>query len=242
MPRFYADIALQTGTQLNLPDAVFHHWIKVLRARIGDQAVLFNGQGGEYTVVLSNIEKKYASVLITQFDADDRIPAYQVVLGQVMSKGDRMDYAIQKATELGVHTIQLLISERCEMRLKYERDQKKLDHWQQIAIAACEQCGMNRIPKIQPPVLLEDWLKQPDAMSACKLMLAPAQQAIQFKAPFPQHFRLIVGPEGGFSDDEMHMAHTYGYAHWTLGNRILRTETAPVVALSALLWASNALV
>lgn len=237
MPRFYADTALAQNNQITLPEAVFHHWIKVLRAKIGEQAILFNGQGGEYTAQLVNIDKKQAVVNIIAFNPADRVPPYQVILGQVMSKGDRMDYAIQKATELGVHAIQLLVSERCEMRLKYERDQKKLEHWQAVAVAACEQCGMNRIPQVLAPLSLEAWFSQTALITARKLILAPAQQTVQFNLPFPEQFYLAVGPEGGFTELEMQLAQANGFENWTLGERILRTETAPVAALSALMWA-----
>ena len=140
MSRFYADIPLAIDTNVELPEMVFHHWTRVLRAKVGDQATLFNGVGGEYEVELTEINKKDAQARVLSFNPIDRTEPYFVTLGQVMSKGDRMDYAIQKSTEMGVGEIQLLTSERCEMRLKYDRDQKKIDHWQQVAIAACEQC------------------------------------------------------------------------------------------------------
>ncbi|MEY4515752.1 MAG: hypothetical protein RL180_98, partial [Pseudomonadota bacterium] len=170
MSRFYTPIEFAVGQQLTLPDPVFHHRVRVFRAQQGDSAILFNGQGGEYTVQLTHVDKKSATADILHFNPDDRAAAIQVTLGQVMSKGDRMDYAIQKATELGVHTIQLLVSERCEMRLKYDRDQKKIEHWQQVAIAACEQCGLNRVPMVLPPLPLSDWLAQCD--TPLRLVLA----------------------------------------------------------------------
>ena len=155
MPRFYIETDLTVDVNIQLTETVFHHWVKVLRAQVGDKATLFNGQGGEYDAELIEVSKKSASVQITTFNPDNRTPTFTALLGQVMSKGDRMDYAIQKAIELGVSEIQLLTSERCEMRLKYDRDQKKIDHWQGIAIAACEQCGMNIVPKIQAPQSLK---------------------------------------------------------------------------------------
>jgi 16S rRNA (uracil1498-N3)-methyltransferase len=246
MNRFYVDIPLSLNDPVMLPENVFHHWVRVLRAQTGEQAILFNGQGGEYTATLTEIQKKTATVQLQLFNPQDRTPDYQVTLGQVMSKGDRMDYAIQKATEMGVHAIQLLVSERCEMRLKYDRDQKKIEHWQQIAIAACEQCGMNRIPAILPPLSLQDWLLQLDTVhlesalsepvEVRKLVLAPSRQTIRFTAPFHQAVYLLVGPEGGLTNTEIESAMANGFECWTLGERILRTETAPVAALSALLF------
>ena len=129
MPRFFMEAELNVDHTVELTETVFHHWVKVLRAQVGETATLFNGQGGEYEVTLSDVAKKSASVQVTAFTPTNRTPAFKTLLGQVMSKGDRMDYVIQKAVELGVSEIQLLTSERCEMRLKYDRDQKKIDHW-----------------------------------------------------------------------------------------------------------------
>lgn len=239
MNRFFVDTPLQLNHYLTLPDSVFHHWVRVLRAQPGDQAILFNGLGGEFLVQLTEVNKKDATAHLLHYDPVDRAPDYHVILGQVMSKGDRMDYAIQKATELGVHKIQLLVSERCEMRLKYDRDQKKLEHWQQVTIAACEQCGMNRVPEILPPVTLEDWLLQTKNSPASKLVLAPQQNSAVLHKPLPKSILLLVGPEGGFSEGEIQQAVDHGFSCWTLGPRILRTETAPVVALAALLYAAG---
>jgi 16S rRNA (uracil1498-N3)-methyltransferase len=233
MSRFYADIPLSIDTTVELPEMVFHHWTRVLRASVGDQATLFNGLGGEYDVELVEINKKNASVRVLSFNPIDRAEPYFVTLGQVMSKGDRMDYAIQKATELGVGEIQLLTSERCEMRLKYDRDQKKIDHWQHVAIAACEQCGLNRVPKILPPIALEDWL--PQIQSELKLVLAPIDAPKPLPIKLPPTISLLIGAEGGLSSAEIEMAEKSGFLKWQIGERVLRTETAPVVALAQLM-------
>ena len=155
-----------------------------------------------------------------------------MILGQVMSKGDRMDYAIQKATELGVGTIQLLTSDRCEMRLKYERDQKKLEHWQSVAIAACEQCGMNRIPKIIPPIHVNDWVIS--ELPNSRFVLAPNKDQKNVLLDSSDNIALLIGPEGGLSEAEIDFANQNHFQNWCIGDRILRTETAPVVALSIL--------
>lgn len=230
MNRFFIETHLSVGAEVELSEAVFHHWCRVLRAQQDERAILFNGQGGEYLVSLSKIEKKTAYVQILEFCADNRTPHVQVTLGQVMSKGDRMDYAIQKATELGVHTIQLLTSERCEMRLKYERDQKKIEHWQGIAIAACEQCQMNIVPQILAPISVQEWTTHFDA--DLKLVMALTQQNLVLPAPLPQNIALLVGPEGGLSEKEIDFAIQQGFQAWTIGHRVLRTETAPIVAMS----------
>lgn len=232
MNRFYMDADLQLDHSIQLSEMVFHHWCRVLRAQVGEQAIVFNGQGGEYLVQLTQIDKKSAQVQVCDYVADDRVPKIQVTLGQVMSKGDRMDYAIQKATELGVHQIQLLSSSRCEMRLKYQRDQKKLEHWQAIAIAACEQCGMNRIPQILAPIELQQWVTSHQA--DLKLVMALSQDTLRLPSPAPQQVAVLIGPEGGLSAEEIALANQHGFASWTVGERVLRTETAPVVALSIL--------
>ncbi len=232
MSRFFIQADLAVNTHVELTDTVFHHWVKVLRAQVGESATLFNGQGGEYQATLTEINKKTATVVIQQFNPDNRTPAFTTLLGQVMSKGDRMDYAIQKAVELGVSNIQLLTSERCEMRLKYDRDQKKIDHWQGIVIAACEQCGMNTVPTIYAPVSLDNWLAS--QLPATKLVLAPNKDETDVLVDVTKDIALLIGPEGGLSEAEIQLANQAGFKNWCIGSRVLRTETAPIVALSIL--------
>ncbi len=232
MNRFYIETELNTGYTIELTESVFHHWVRVLRAKEQEQAIFFNGEGGEYVVTLTQINKKNAFVSVDQFDAADRTAPFKVILGQVMSKGDRMDYAIQKATELGVSTIQLLTSERCEMRLKYDRDQKKLDHWQSVAIAACEQCGMNRVPEILAPISLSDWVESD--LPASRFVLAPNKDQENVLLNSSPDLALLIGPEGGLSEAEINIANQNNFKNWCIGDRVLRTETAPVVALSIL--------
>ncbi|WP_179998449.1 16S rRNA (uracil(1498)-N(3))-methyltransferase [Acinetobacter sp. YH12239] len=232
MPRFFIEADLNVNTTVELTETVFHHWVKVLRAQVGEKATLFNGQGGEYQVELIEANKKTASVLVQEFNPTNRIPNFNALLGQVISKGDRMDYAIQKAVELGVSEIQLLTSERCEMRLKYDRDQKKLDHWQGVAIAACEQCGMNIVPKILAPLPLAQWLNS--TLPETKLVLAPNKDEVDVLNDASSNIALLIGPEGGLSEAEIQSANQHGFINWCIGERVLRTETAPVVALSIL--------
>ncbi|MGE8549366.1 MAG: 16S rRNA (uracil(1498)-N(3))-methyltransferase, partial [Acinetobacter calcoaceticus] len=175
MNRFFIETELAVGSTIQLTETVFHHWVRVLRAQLQEQATLFNGQGGEYLATLTEINKKNAFVTIESFNPTNRSAPFKAVLGQVMSKGDRMDYAIQKATELGVSQIQLLTSDRCEMRLKYDRDQKKLDHWQAVAIAACEQCGLNLVPEVLAPISLSEWLSSSE-LPQSKFVLAPEKE------------------------------------------------------------------
>lgn len=232
MPRFFIEADLTVDAVTELTETVFHHWVKVLRAKVGETATLFNGQGGDFQVELTEVNKKTALVNVLSHHTDNRTPAFTTLLGQVMSKGDRMDYAIQKAVELGVSEIQLLTSERCEMRLKYDRDQKKIEHWQGIAIAACEQCGMNIVPKILAPLSLQDWLAS--ALPETKLVLAPNKDQVNVLDHATADIALLIGPEGGLSESEILAANQVGFINWCIGARVLRTETAPIVALSIL--------
>lgn len=230
--RFFVDMPLATHSHLSLPDDVYHHWCKVLRAVVGDTAVLFNGQGGEYHATLTDLNKKSAYVHVDGFDPINRTPPCQITLAQAISKGSHMDYTIQKATELGVHQIQLIITEHSE-RLRYERDQKKLEHWQKVAISACEQCGLNIIPKILPPITLSDYLER--SQDALKIVMSlPDDTHAFYPASLPDTISLLVGAEGGLSDDEIGLCHRHGFVSWSIGERVLRTETAGVAGLAGL--------
>lgn len=234
MPRFFIDTPIhlsQLGDVIDLPATIYHHWGKVLRAKVGDKAVLFDGQGGEYDVTLIDINKKHAQVRLDNHSPINRAPPCEITLGLVVSRGERMDYAIQKATELGVARIQLLSSERCQVHLKYDRDVKKIQHWQGVAIAACEQCGLNLVPQIIAPLELKQWVSL--CADELKLVLTLGDGSPAFDA-LPKRIALLVGAEGGLSDDEIAFACTHGFVPWCLGERVLRTETAPVVALTAL--------
>lgn len=232
MNRFYIETELNIGNTIELTESVFHHWVRVLRAKVQEQAIFFNGNGGEYRVTLTEINKKNAFVSVDHFEEIDRTAPFKVILGQVMSKGDRMDYAIQKATELGVTTIQLLTSDRCEMRLKYDRDQKKLDHWQSVAVAACEQCGMNIVPKVLAPISIEEWIQTDLPIS--RFVMAPNKDQKNVLLDAQPELALLIGPEGGLSESEIELSNQHGFVNWCIGDRVLRTETAPVVALSIL--------
>ena len=264
---------LQVGSTLPLTEDIFHHWCKVLRASVDEQALFFDGQGGEYTVTLTDITKKQALVTITDFNPINRDLPFTVNIALVMSRGERMDYAIQKATELGVSSIQLLTSQHGEVRLKADQADKKLAHWQQVAISACEQCGLNIVPNLLAPKAFSDWIDEPAGVptstNVTKLILAvppddsgvvpPCNQIegndiehhdiepiTPYTNPLPHitnqfrqctlaQFWLLIGAEGGFSAQEITQAIERGFLPWQIGERVLRTETAPVVALSSLL-------
>ena len=228
LSRFFIDASLSLGEH-ELPEAQAHYISRVLRMAEGDAVQLFDGSGQEFLGNLLEVGKKRVSVSLDQaFDGQPR-SSLPIHLGQGLSRGERMDWAIQKATELGVDEISPIISERCEVRLKDERADKRLLHWRQIAVSACEQCGRSTVPVIHPPQLLADWLAGTEA--SLKLVLHPVAEPLT-NHPAPATLAFLIGPEGGLSDAEVEQAQRSGFHAARLGPRVLRTETAPVVALA----------
>ncbi len=228
LSRFFIDAPLSLG-QHELPETQAHYIGRVLRHAVGDAVQLFDGSGQEFLGELIEVGKKNVRVeLREQFSGQPESPL-RVHLGQGLSRGERMDWAIQKATELGAAVITPIVSERCEVRLKDERADKRLAHWCQVAISACEQCGRSVVPLIHSPVLLADWLQQSEA--ELKLVLHPVAEPLASHAK-PGTLAFLIGPEGGLSDAEVAQAKAAGFHAARLGPRVLRTETAPVVALS----------
>lgn len=233
MTRLFVDIPLSPNSDITLPEDAAHHLTRVLRAAVGDRFTIFNGRGGQYEAELTVVTKREAQARLVSFEADDRESFLQTHLGQVMSRGERMDYAIQKATEMGVTEITPLISERCELKLRgEERADKKLDHWRRVAISACEQSGRCRVPRINAPVHMNDWL--PTLQAELRFVLAPAVSGGPDPVAEPASVALLIGPEGGLSEAEIQRAQEAGFLPWQIGPRVLRTETAPVAALALL--------
>lgn len=228
LSRFFIDAPLSLGEH-ELPEAQAHYIGRVLRMSEGAAVQLFDGSGQEFLGVLLEVGKKRVSVRLDESFAGQPDSTLNIHLGQGLSRGERMDWAIQKATELGVREITPIISERCEVRLKDERADKRLQHWRQIAISACEQCGRSSVPVIHPPLLLAEWLKACEA--ELKLVLHPVAEPWASHAR-PASLAFLIGPEGGLSEAEVQQAQAAGYHSARLGPRVLRTETAPVVALA----------
>ncbi|MGY2318485.1 16S rRNA (uracil(1498)-N(3))-methyltransferase [Pseudomonas sp. SDO5522_S412] len=228
LSRFFVDAPLSLGDH-ELPEAQAHYISRVLRMSEGDPVQLFDGSGQEFRASLLEVGKKRVVVQVTETVAGQVESPLQIHLGQGLSRGERMDWAIQKATELGVNEITPIFSDRCEVRLKDERADKRLQHWRQVAISACEQCGRSRVPVIHPPLLLADWLKQAEA--DLKLVLHPVAEPLVSHAK-PGSLAFLIGPEGGLTDGEVETAQGAGFHAARLGPRVLRTETAPVVALA----------
>ena len=228
LSRFFVDAPLALGRH-ELPEAQAHYMARVLRLAVGAPVQLFDGSGVEFLGELVEVSKKAVFVEVHEQIAGLAESPLHLHLGQGLSRGERMDWAIQKATELGANAITPIVSERCEVRLKDERADKRLAHWRQIAISACEQCGRSVLPVIHPPLTLAEWLAHTDA--ALKLVLHPVAEPLTSHEK-PASLAFLIGPEGGLSDAEVQQAQKAGFLAARLGPRVLRTETAPVVALS----------
>lgn len=231
-PRIYTEQSITLNHLITLEDQASQHLLRVLRMSDGDAVRIFNGDGNEYQGVLEFCSKKIAQVRIQKINHTDTVLPLELTLGQVISKGDRMDFVVQKATELGVSHIVPLWSERCDVRLKGDRLEKKVAHWRRVVISACEQCGRNRIPMIQPPQEFTQWVEH--SPSPLKLILHPHNQKPLKQYDQPNAVDIAIGPEGGFTNDEIELAQQQGFEGLILGPRILRTETAALTALSIL--------
>lgn len=234
--RFYHDVDIPGGC-IELTESAAHHARDVLRLREGDRIALFNS-GSEFAATIVSIGKGGVSVEIGAAIKPMPESPLRVVLGQAISVGDKMDFTLQKAVELGVHALQPLTSERSVVKLSAERAEKRLAHWQGVVIAAAEQCGRSHVPTVVAVRPLRDWLASKPA-DALGVMLAPAARTrlVELK-PESDQIWLLIGPEGGFSEAETAAAVAAGFAAAALGPRILRTETAALTALAAMqaLW------
>lgn len=231
--RIYQPVVLTTGLMFELSTEAANHLVRVLRHTINDSFVVFNGEGGEYDAKIIAIKKHQVMVEVGEYRKQSTESNLQIHLGQAISRGDKMDYTIQKAVELGVTAITPLLTERCGVKLSHERWDKKLQHWRGVVIAACEQSGRERIPELHEPLSLQNWLGQIQA--DLKLVLHPqADQTINAIQHTPQSISLLIGPEGGFDVLEIQLAQQAGFHALQLGPRILRTETAALVAITAM--------
>lgn len=234
VPRIYHPEPLAGKNRCVLNEEAAHHVGRVLRMAEGNELTLFDGTNYIFNAVIGEISKKQIEVSIQNSQLDDRESNLPIHLGQVISRGDRMEFTIQKSVELGVTTITPLWSERCGVKLDNERQDKKIQQWQKIAIAACEQCGRNVVPEIRPIMKLTDWCAEQDAM--LKLNLHPRAQYTIRQLPniSANGVRLLIGSEGGLSPEEIAMTEQQGFTEVLLGKRILRTETAALATITAL--------
>lgn len=229
--RLHVPGALATGTRIDLPAAAAAHIARVLRARSGDPLILFNGDGCEYHGKIDSVRGSRVSVTLAGQRAVDRESALRITLVQAVARGERMDFVIQKATELGVWRVVPVLSERSVVRLDAGQRMARVEHWHSVAAHACEQCGRNRLPLIDPPMDLREHLAARDHPDA-RFILDPEAGGTALQATLPGSVEITVGPEGGFSAGEMEAMHLAGLSSLRFGPRILRTETAALFALS----------
>jgi 16S rRNA (uracil1498-N3)-methyltransferase len=230
IPRIYTDQPLAQGANLALEEGPSRHIARVLRMQAGRELILFNGTGGEFQAFVSEVSKRSVTVEVAELYPENRESPLRLELAIGLSRGERMDWVLQKATELGVTRIKPLLTERTEVKLSGERLDKKLQHWRQIIISACEQCQRNLLPELAAPQKLDQWLG--DNCNALSLVLHHRDSRGLPEGVAPESVALLVGPEGGLSDSEIAQAREAGCAPLTLGPRVLRTETAPVAAIS----------
>lgn len=234
-PRIYLDNeSLAAGARLRLPDAAYRHLVQVLRLRPGERFIAFDGRGGEYLAEIVEVGKREASAYLVSFHDVDRESPLDLTLAQCVSKGERMDYTLQKAVELGITRIVPLISSRSVVRLDSDRWDKKLEHWRGVVIAACEQSGRTCVPAVDTPIALPTWLDDESAHGT-RLTLDPlGHHGLRELPPPTGPVTLLVGPEGGLTEHELDRAREAGFTGMRMGPRVLRTETAGVAALAAL--------
>jgi 16S rRNA (uracil1498-N3)-methyltransferase len=232
MPRFYCPTPLAAGSPLDLPAGTARH-VQVLRLQPGTGLTLFNGEGGEFDAVIERMGRSEVRVQVLRQVRVEREANRQVHLAVGMPANERMDWLVEKAAELGAASIQPLLAERSVLKLSGERAQKKRAHWQAIAIAACEQCGRNRVPGVHEVTSLDEWLSQ--LRTGTRLMLTVAADAVPLSMDVDLGaLVLLSGPEGGLSVAEEARARAAGFLPRSLGPRVLRAETAPLAALSRL--------
>ena len=242
--RFYHPESISIGQHIALSNNNSHHALRVLRLKAGDTVTLFTGQGAEYVARIETSDKSVITVQVMEYFTHNRESPLKIELAQAVCVNEKMDWIIQKAVELGVSHIQPIITKRSIVHLSGERSTKRLLHWQKIIIAACEQCGRNRLPQIEPLITLHEWLSRKKIMAAdceIRLMLSTrTEQRLRDISPLPPEAGIVicVGPEGGFTvEEEKAMSHTQ-FTPVHLGKRIFRTETAALAAIAALqtLW------
>jgi 16S rRNA (uracil1498-N3)-methyltransferase len=236
-PRFFIDHTLAPGARFNLPPGPARHAARALRLAPGDSITLLNGQGGQYTAHIERINKDEVAVSVSSFEDVECESPLRVMLAQGISSGERMDYTLQKAVELGVATIQPIAAKRSVVKLTGERVDRRVAHWQGVVTSACEQCGRNHVPTVAAPLTLANWL---GVQTAGRLLfLSPLAESRLADLPAPTATDcLVAGPEGGFEADEIAALHAAGALAVRLGPRVLRTETAALAALAAMqtLW------
>jgi 16S rRNA (uracil1498-N3)-methyltransferase len=235
-PRIFVDVRLGPGAQFSLDPDAAQHVGKALRLKTGDTITVFDGRGGEYDAILTRMDKEHVDVKTAAFRDIERESPVAVGLVQGLPESDKMDLIIQKSVELGVAWIQPVVCDRSVVRLSAERAARRESHWRRVAVAACEQSGRNHVPEVRPTLGFLSWIALPS--EATRLMLSPSAAPLSGRAPPIGPMELLIGPEGGLSERERDLAQSRGFESAGLGPRVLRTETAPLAALSVInaLW------
>lgn len=236
VPRIYQNLPLDDVTHVSLDKEASQRLFQVLRLERGHKIILFNGNGYEYPAHIVEITRHFIRVQIEARLPKNLESNLRLHLGQIIPKGERMDYAIQKATELGVSEITPLISKRCEVHLKQDRLERKLEHWQKVIISACEQCGRNQLPTLNPVMELFTWLERLSGQPNFKMLLDVHSAQSLKKRSLTKEVILLVGPEGGLTLEEKSFSEQCGFQAIQLGPRVFRSETAGLVAATVLQW------
>ncbi|WP_412478910.1 16S rRNA (uracil(1498)-N(3))-methyltransferase [Azonexus sp. IMCC34839] len=238
LPRFYCREALSPGAHVELPEPVARHAVRVLRMPPGAPMVLFDGRGGEYLAHIERIERDRVFAELAGWNDIERESPLAITLVQALQAGEKMDFTIQKAVELGVRDFVPVESRRSVMRLAGERAAKRVAHWQGVSASACEQCGRNQVPLVAPLERLDQWLARPAPADTLRLMLAPDAPGTLADIAPAQKVQLLIGAEGGLDPQEVIAAQQSGFVAVRMGPRVLRTETAGLAALAVLqaLW------
>lgn len=232
--RIYVDLPLIAASEIALPPTPAHHVARVLRLKPGQPLILFNGRGGQYDATIVAVQGREVRVQVGDHEALERESPLAITLVQGVSRGRHMDYTLQKAVELGVNRIVPVLSEHGQVRLDDKRAETKHEHWQGIIVAACEQCGRNRLPELTMPLMLAEWLRGSESEPGPCLLLDPLSRQRLRELPAPAgSIAILSGPEGGFSPAERNLALAAGCIGIGLGPRILRTETAAPAAVMA---------
>ncbi|MDP2761824.1 MAG: 16S rRNA (uracil(1498)-N(3))-methyltransferase [Sideroxyarcus sp.] len=238
-PRFYCPPPLPSGAHCELPPEAAHHASRVLRLRIGDAVQIFDGMGNALDATLHAINGKRVSLGNLQTCMATAAGGLRIVLAQAMCSSEKMDWVVQKATELGAAEISPMQTQRSVAKLAPSRADKRAQHWHNVAVAACEQCGRNDLPQLHAPQAIQEWVSAQRGVSGSKFILLPGGAGGLQTQPRPQgSATLLIGPEGGFTADEANMAQQAGFVPILLGPRVLRTETAAIAGIAALqtLW------
>ena len=234
LTRVYVEETLNAGRPCVVSGPAANHIMRVLRLRDGDALTLFDGRGGEYGGRINGFRKDSVQVDVQEHRPLERESSLELSLIQGISRGERMDWVMQKATELGVQRILPVFTERSMVKLDERQSERKVGHWRSIVVAACEQCGRNRVPDIAAPGSVFDALRAAGATEATRILLSPTASLRVHELPNPSKVTLLIGPEGGLAENESEAAIRFGFTPMQLGPRILRTESAAIAALAAL--------